>query len=159
MKRLLLGLALVGLLLPAAADAGGFATVQLSSLPFGTDAGETWAPTLTILRHGRTPLDGLQPSVRITDDSGTTEEFRATPTGAPGAYVAKVRFPSGGTWRWKIWDGFSQTHTYSPVTIGGGGSFPTVPVAAAALATMVVAGVAFLALRRRAPSPRPALGG
>lgn len=159
MKRLVLGLALVGLLLPAAADAGGFATVQLSSLPAGTGAGETWTPTLTILRHGRTPLDGLQPIVRITDDSGTTEEFRATPTGAPGAYVAKVRFPSGGTWRWEIWDGFSQTHTYSPVTIGGGGSFPTVPVAVAALVTMAAAGVALLALRRRGPSPRPALGG
>ena len=157
MKRLLVGLALVGLLLPAAADAGGFATVQLSSLPSGTDAGETWAPTLTILRHGRTPLDGLQPSVRISDDSGTTEEFHATPTGAPGAYVVEVRFPSGGTWRWEIWDGFSQTHTYSPVTIDdGGGPFPTVPVAAAAIAA---AGAVLLALRRRAPSPRPALGG
>jgi hypothetical protein len=160
MKRLLLGLALAGLLLSAAANAGGFATVQLSSLPAGTDAGGTWTPTLTILQHGRTPLDGLQPAIRITDEAGTIETFAATPAGEPGTYVAHVTFASSGTWRWEIWDGFSQTHTYSPVTIGDGGdaSFPTVPVTAAVLAVLTLAGVALVALRRRRPGPRPALG-
>ena len=67
MKRLLFGLALAALLVPAAATAGGFATVQLSSLPTGTDAGGTWTPTLTILQHGVTPLDGLQPAVRVAN--------------------------------------------------------------------------------------------
>jgi hypothetical protein len=161
MKRSLLGLALAGLLLPAAANAGGFATVQLSSLPAGTDAGGTWTPTLTILQHGVTPLDGLQPAVRITDEAGEITTFAATPAGEPGTYVAHVRFPSSGTWRYEIWDGFSQTHTYSPVTIGDGGdpSFPTVPVTAAVLAALALAGVALVALRRRRPGPRPALGG
>ena len=115
MKRLLLGLAVAGLLLPAAALGGGFATVQLSSLPQGTDQGGTWTPTLTILQHGVTPLDGLQPAVRITDGGGKTSTFAAKPAGEPGTYVAEVTFPSAGTWRFEIWDGFSQTHTYSPV--------------------------------------------
>jgi len=160
MKRLLLGLALAALLVPAAATAGGFATVQLSSLPAGTDAGGTWTPTMTILQHGVTPLDGLQPAIRISDASGEIQMFAARPAGAPGTYVADVRFPTAGTWRYEIWDGFSQTHTYSPVTIGGGGSsFPTVPVVATALAVLLVAGLGLAAARRRRPGPRPALGG
>ena len=160
MKRLLLGLALAGLLLPAAATAGGFATVQLSSLPAGTDAGGTWTPTMTILQHGVTPLDGLQPAVRITDEAGQIQSFTARPAGEPGTYVADVRFPTAGTWRYEIWDGFSQTHTYSPVTIGdgGGGSFPTVPVTAGVLAAIALAGALLLALRRRRPGARPVLG-
>lgn len=161
MKRLLLGLALAGLLLPVAATAGGFATVQLSSLPAGTDAGGTWTPTMTILQHGVTPLDGLQPAVRITDTAGKIQTFAARPAGEPGTYVADVRFPSAGTWRYEIWDGFSQTHTYSPVTIGDGGtaSFPTGPAAGVLLGAMALVGGALVLLRRRRPGPRPALGG
>ena len=161
MKRVLLALALIALALPASGAAGGFATVQLSSLPAGTDADETWTPQLTILQHGRTPLDGLQPVVRISNDDGATQEFRATPGTAPGTYRVAVRFPSAGTWRYEIWDGFSQTHTYSPVTIGDGGdaSFPTVPVTAGLLGALALAGAVLVALRRRRPGPRPALGG
>jgi hypothetical protein len=161
MKRLLFALALVALALPAAAAAGGFATVQLSSLPAGTDAGGTWAPQMTILQHGRTPLDGLQPFVTITNDAGTTKQFAATPGTSPGTYDVAVRFPSTGTWRFEIWDGFSQTHTYSPVTIGdgGGASFPAVPVTAGALAAAALAGAALVLFRRRRPGLGPALGG
>ena len=160
MRRLLLGLAFATLLVPAAATAGGFATVQLSTLPAGTDAGETWTPTLTILQHGVTPLDGLLPAVRVTSESGETRSYAARPAGKPGTYVANVRFSTAGTWRFEIWDGFSQTHTYSPVTIGDGadGSFPTVPVTAGVLTAIVGAGALLVALRRRKPGARPVLG-
>jgi hypothetical protein len=159
MKRLLLGLALAGLLLPAAATAGGFATVQLSSLPAGTDAGGTWTPTLTILQHGVTPLDGLRPAIRITDSNGEITTFPARPAGTTGTYVADVRFPSAGMWRYEIWDGFSQTHTFSPVTIGDGGdSFPVVPVTLGVVAAIIaLVGALLVALRRR-PGARPVLG-
>ena len=160
MKRLLVALALVALALPASAAAGGWATVQLSSLPAGTDAGGTWTPELTVLQHGRTPLEGISPAVRIYDGKGTSREFPAQPTGTPGHYRAEVTFPASGEWRWEIWDGFSQTHTYSPVTIGDGGdaSFPTVPVTAGLLAAMALAGALLVALRKRRPGARPALG-
>ncbi len=160
MKRLLFWLALVALALPAAGAAGGFATVQLSSLPAGTDAGVPWRPQLTILQHGVTPLDNLRPVVRISNDEGARQEFEATPGTAPGTYDVDVRFPTAGTWRFEIWDGFSQTHTYSPVTIGngGGGSFPTVPVIVGVLAALALAGALLAVLRRRRPGPSPALG-
>ena len=160
MQRLLFGLALAALLVPAAATAGGFATVQLSSLPTGTDAGGTWTPTLTILQHGVTPLDGLQPAVRISDGAGDLQTFAATPAREAGTYVADVRFPTEGTWRYEIWDGFSQTHTYAPVSIGDeGSSFPTVPVAGVTLVALLVAGLGVAVVRRRRPGPHPALGG
>ena len=116
---------------------------------------------MMILQHGVTPLDGLQPAVRITDKAGEIQTFAARPAGEPGTYVADVRFPSAGTWRYEIWDGFSQTHTYSPVTIGDGGaaSFPTGPVAGVLLGAMALVGGALVLLRRRRPGPRPALGG
>jgi hypothetical protein len=160
-KRLLLGLALAGLLLPGAALGGGVATVPVSSLPAGTDAGGTWTPTMTILQHGVTPLDGLQPAVRITDEAGAITTFAAKPAGEPGTYLAEVTFPSAGTWRFEIWDGFSQTHTYSPVTIGDGGdaSFPTAPVGGVVLAALALAAALVVVLRRRRPGPSPALGG
>ncbi len=163
MKRLAVALALVSLVLAAAAGAGGWATVQLDSLPAGTNAGDTWKAELLVLQHGRTPLEGISPVVRIRDASGTVQEFPASPAGEPGRYSAEVTFPSAGTWSWEIWDGFSQTHTYQPVTIGGGtgggdGSFPTVPLGAGAFALVLAGalGFVFMARRRRA-SPRPAL--
>lgn len=159
MKRVVLGLAVFALALTPAALAGGFATVQLDSLPTGTKAGGTWQAHLLVLQHGRTPLDGLSPVIRIRAGDGVVQEFPAAPAGAPGRYDANVTFPAAGTWSWEIWDGFSQTHTYSPVAIGtgsGDASFPTVPVGAGAFA-LALAALAVLVARRRRASPRPAL--
>lgn len=155
-------LVLVLLAFPAAASAGGFATVQLSSLPEGTPPGGTWSVELTVLAHGRTPLDGLAPLVRIHGD-GASREFPAAPTGRPGVYAADVVFPSEGTWRWEIWDGYTQTHTYAPVAITGGpagpDSFPVVPVAAGAAGALALAlGALALVARRRGAGPRVAAG-
>ena len=158
MKRLLLALALLALALPLSAAAGGWATVELSSLPTGTKSGGTWSPELTVLQHGVTPLEGVTPVIRISSGD-SAEQFAAEPTGTPGHYRADVTFPAGGTWRWEIWDGFSQTHTYAPVTIGTGGSetsFPTMPVTGGVLAALALAGLGFALLRRRRPTPRPA---
>jgi len=43
--------------------------------------------------------------------------FLARPTATTGVYRARVVFPRAGTWKWTIWDGFSRTHTYTPVKI------------------------------------------
>jgi len=86
-----------------------------------------------VLQHGRTPLDGLKPTLTIRKSpprvtSGvakgrpTTRTFAARPTGSPGVYRARVVFPSAGTWRFEVYDGFVQyngarTHRYAPVRI------------------------------------------
>lgn len=158
MRRTFLAALVAALALPAAALGGGFAVVQLDSLPAGTAAGGTWSPELTILQHGLTPLDGLSPVVRVTGEDGTTVPYEARPTGAPGRYAVDVRFPREGTWRWEIWDGFTQTHTYAPVVIGAPES-DGVPAGRVvigllgALALVAVLGAAALRGReRRAPA-------
>ena len=152
MKRLLLVLMLLAVALPGAATAGGWATVQLSSLPAGTKAGDTWKAELLVLQHGRTPLENVSPVVRIRNGD-VTREFVATATEEAGRYAAEVTFPSAGTWQWEIWDGFSQTHTFAPVTVapGGGlgdGSFPTLPLGIVIVALGGALGL-FLVTRRR----------
>src|SRR3954470_7952529 len=95
---LMAGVALLAL--PAVAGAGGFATVGLSSLPDGTAPGTPWHVTLTILQHGRTPLPGLNPVVRIRSADGkTARTFAARPARRPGIYTADVVFPAAGRWR------------------------------------------------------------
>jgi hypothetical protein len=134
MRRSLLVLAAASaLVLAGTAVAGGWATVQLSSTPRGLSAGEPWVVDITVLQHGRTPLDGLKPTLtirksvpRITNAVAkgrpTIRSFAARPTGRPGVYRARVVFPSAGTWRYEVYDGFVQyggarTHTYAPVRI------------------------------------------
>ena len=145
MRRLTLLAPLAALVLAGGARAGGFATVQLSSLP----SERTWAVDLTILQHGRTPLAGLRPTVRIWRD-GESATFRARPTGTVGVYHARAVFPSSGTWQYEIDDGFTQTHHYAPVEIApapGAGSFPTWPLVGGLLGAGALAAVA-VALRR-----------
>ena len=62
------------LALPAAATAGGWATVSLSSTPDDLGPGAPWSVEMTILQHGRTPLDGVEPSITLTNRAtGKTE--------------------------------------------------------------------------------------
>ena len=162
------------LALPGAANAGGFATVGLSSLPDGTAPGRPWHVTLTILPHGRPPLPGLSPVIRIRSGA-TTRTFPARAAGRPGVYTADVVFPAAGTWRYAIDDGFSQTHNFAPATIGTAppaaapAPAPAIAPAAprgahvgAALAAAAIAGLlaallaAALMRRRRDPDPAPA---
>jgi len=134
MRRSVLVLAAASALaLAGTAWAGGWATVQLSSTPRGLSAGEPWLVNITVLQHGRTPLDGLKPTLTIRKSSPriassvakgrpTTRTFAARPAGRPGVYRVRVVFPNAGTWRYEVYDGFLQyggarTHRYAPVKI------------------------------------------
>ena len=116
MRKLVVIVVALAVLVPATALAGGWATVQLSSTPKGAKAGVPWVVNLTVLQHGVTPLENVQPHVRI--EQGTlARQFLARPTAKVGVYRARVVFPRAGTWRWSIWDGFSRTHTYKAVKV------------------------------------------
>ncbi|MBA3264444.1 MAG: hypothetical protein H0T69_18655 [Thermoleophilaceae bacterium] len=113
------------LLAPTSAAAGGFATVGVDPLPNGIGPGKTWGVQLTILQHGRTPLEGVDPRVIVT--RGTERQvFAARPTRRPGVYRAQIVFPSAGTWHYVVDDGFTMTHTFPPVRVrvGGGDRSP-----------------------------------
>ena len=114
---LLFPLAVVFLLAaPAVAGAGGFATAGLSSTPEGVAPGQPWKVDITVLQHGRTPLEGLTPRVRISSGD-KTREFAAKPTGKPGVYRAEVVFPRAGRWDYEVLDGFNDAmpHTFPAV--------------------------------------------
>ena len=161
--------AAAGLLgLPAAATAGGWATVSLSSTPDGLGPGAPWDVKMTILQHGRTPLDGVEPSITLTNGAtGKTEYVAAKPTGRPGVYEARAVFPEAGRWTYAVDDGFSRVHDYPAVVIGGaaasapvaadsGDGFPWSALLVSLLAGLAAAGLMTVLRRRR---DRPALGG
>jgi YtkA-like len=178
-------LAAIGAVLavPTAASAGGWATVGFDPPPEGLAAGQPWQVEMTILQHGRTPLDGVKPRVIVSSkDGGGDASFPARPTGKPGVYRATVVFESAGTWRYVVDDGFAARHRYPAVEIGKGGKdASTQPVAALSTAAATppsagddgpnvllalgVAAVAALAaglgaayLQRRRGGPDPASG-
>ena len=152
------------LLVAPGSNAGGWATVGLSSLPDGTARGQPWLVDIEVLQHGRTPVQGFSPVVTIRNrESGEKRVVTATPTTRPGIYRARVVFPSAGTWSYVV-DAFGQTHSFAPVRItageqttgGGAGSGTGDELPWAALASALVAGLAAASLtlfvnRRRRP--------
>lgn len=130
-RPLLLVVATSTLVLAGTALAGGWATVKLSSTPKGLSAGEPWVVDITVLQHGQTPIDGLKPTVTIrkiarsttaVSKLGAPRTFTARQTAATGVYRVRVVFPTAGTWRYEVYDGFTtyggaRTHRYAPVKI------------------------------------------
>ena len=106
-------------MVPASAQAGGWATVELDHAPSGIIAGKPWRVELIVKQHGVTPIVDVRPSVRIANDAGVVRTFHARPAGRPGHYVAEVTYPAAGTWRTRFFDGFTDAmpHRLSPITV------------------------------------------
>jgi YtkA-like len=163
MRRLLISLALVVLVAPAGAFAGGWATAGLGPPDDGLGAGDTWNAEVKVLQHGVTPLTGAHPAVTIRNAStGQAKTFDARPTDEPGVYVAKVVFPSKGKWSYEVYDGFThggaQTHKFTTIDIGtgGGGSLPFFAIIGVGTLALGAVAVIYLLARRvrvRAPAP------
>jgi hypothetical protein len=152
-KLIVLAALAAALAVTASASAGGWATVGIDPLPDGTEAGGTWSTDITIRQHGQTPLDGLVPVVRISDEGGATHDFLAKPAGEPGVYTADVVFPEAGSWNVVVESGFGDSRlTYGPVSIvgdapGGGSGAPTAGLLALA-AALVLGAAAVVGVRR-----------
>jgi hypothetical protein len=140
MRRALILAAVGALVATSTALAGGWATVKLSSSPKNVSAGEPWVVEIKVLQHGLAtqPLGGLKPTLTIrkvlsarTISSGLEEPlsrtFRAKATGRVGVYRARVIFPSAGTWRYEVYDAFTEyggarTHRFKAVAIAPAGT-------------------------------------
>jgi hypothetical protein len=168
MRKLLIAtLAGAALAIPGSAAAGGWATAGLGPPDDGLQAGDTWNARVTILQHGQTPLSGVEPTVTIRNDKGTTLTFPARATGEVGVYEAKVRFPSSGKWSYEVYDGFeqyggAQTHTFAPVSIAPGSGegvrlWPVALIGVVLAAALVACAAAWVARSRRRASAIPAL--
>ena len=62
MRRVLIALPLAALALAPAALAGGWATVGTDLDARGDAPGGKWDVNITVLQHGRTPLEGVKPT-------------------------------------------------------------------------------------------------
>jgi hypothetical protein len=135
-------LALVAsLIVPATAQAGGWATIELGQAPSGIVAGTPWQVELIVKQHGVTLLDDAKPSLRIDNGHGVTRTFHARHVG-PGRYAAAVTFPSAGTWRTRIYDGWTDAvpHQLSALSVAAGdppGGFPWEQMIAIALVALL----------------------
>jgi mono/diheme cytochrome c family protein len=101
--RLAFGIALlVSLIFAVPAFAGGWAVITLDELPTDVVAGEPLTVGFTVLQHGKTPMNDLEPT--ITANLYKEQEFmvNAGPDGKPGHYTATLTFPKEGEWRWSI---------------------------------------------------------
>jgi hypothetical protein len=165
MRKLLIGLALVALAVPASAAAGGWATAGVAPPPDDMGPGQTWDARITVLQHGNpeTPLMGVVPTLTIKNGS-TSKTFEAAATDESGVYIAHVVFPRTGEWSYSVNDGFTQygsarTHTFAPVSIGGagdGGGFPVLTATAVIAFLLGLGALLYLLARRlrvRAPAP------
>jgi hypothetical protein len=137
MKRLSLAVAAaVALVCAGTALAGGWATVKLDSSPKGVAAKEPWVVNITVLQHGLAsqPLCCVKPTVTVRRVSPVRAPaaaakpltFRAQPTSRVGVFRARIVFPTAGTWRYEVFDGFTEyggarTHTFKPVKIARSG--------------------------------------
>ena len=90
----------VVLVIPA--FAGGWAVITLDELPTGVVAGEPLDIGFTVFQHGKTPMDGLDPTITATLSKSETFVVYAEPDGKAGHYVATLTFPAEGNWTWSI---------------------------------------------------------
>jgi len=103
---------------------GGWATVTVEDLPSQICAGQPLRLVFIVKQHGKTPLDGLKPTV-VYNSGGAVTKVAATPGKAKGQYVAEVTFPTAGTWNVTILSGFGESKlVMKPVTVAqaSGGS-------------------------------------
>ncbi len=145
------------LALATEAGAGGWATVGVSpEPPGGGEVGAVWNAELNVLQHGRTPLDGVHPTIELTNqDTWEQASFAARPTGEPGRYAARVTFPSAGTWVYTVSDGFGGVHGFPPVAIAvadGGMQLSTWLAVSAGCGAAAL--TAFVLIRKRRPRAR-----
>jgi MYXO-CTERM domain-containing protein len=124
-RRLVIAVPLLFLALTATAFGGGWATVGMSSTPDGVQPGKPWVVEMTILQHGRTPLQGLNPALTISSGDAR-QTFHAKETREPGVYRVSVTFPSSGLWNYEVNDGFvsGRPHTFKATQIGAPGTPP-----------------------------------
>jgi hypothetical protein len=164
------------LALAATTAAGGWAAAVMDTPP--NEPGGPDQPVsvgFTLLQHGKTPVNwGTTQVVLINDDTGAEVTVDARLQGASGHWVAEVRFPTGGTWRYEVrHELLIEMRGFEPVTVGNAaaaapvatstaaGSLtvqPALLMAGAFLAFLLLAGLAAATLVVRHAQPDTARG-
>lgn len=93
---------LLSLAFAVPAFAGGWAVITLDELPTNVVAGEPVTIGFTVLQHGMTPLNDLDPTIKVHLDKSNDFVIHAKHDNKPGHYTAEMTLPKAGTWEWSI---------------------------------------------------------
>ncbi len=128
------------------ASAGGWAVTTLDALPGdGLQAGQTYDVGFTIRQHGVSPFNQATPRIRASLGD-TYLSFGATRDGN-GHYVARVEFPSAGSWTWVVDQAPFATQSLGTLEVRAPApAAPAQPQVAAGSAAQAVLGYALTGL-------------
>jgi hypothetical protein len=93
---------LLALVLAIPVFAGGWAVITLDKLPSGIVAGEPLTIGFTVLQHGRTPMNDLDPTLNIHLAKTDAFAVPAKHDDKAGHYTSTLTFPKEGNWSWSI---------------------------------------------------------
>ena len=91
--------------------------ITMSSADVAPKAGQPWTATLRVVVDG-TPAPGLGPMVRIVNRAGRAVFIASKPTAKAGIYLARIVFPTAGSWRLIAVDRYSgRSYEFKRVTV------------------------------------------
>jgi len=115
--RVVLVLTLVlSLVLAIPVFAGGWAVITVDDLPMDVVAGRPITVGFTVLQHGETPMNDLEPTITISLKKGQEIVVDAKPDGKSGHYTATLTFPNDGEWDWSI-QAFTMDQMMPPLIV------------------------------------------
>jgi hypothetical protein len=118
---LLVAVVLAGFLLPAPAQAGGWAVTVLDPVPERLEPGTPYTVGMWVLQHGSHPFEGDlgAVSLTLTGDQGEVT-YPAVPLIEPAHYAAAIVAPRPGTYKVVAAQGFFAPYHVGTLTVPGG---------------------------------------
>lgn len=139
---------------------GGWAVLTLDSLPGNLVAGETFTVSFKARQHGHTLLNDLSPRVVATHvETGKEVIVDAQHGAADGQYLAVLKLPEAGVWRWKIhaWHNPRMPDLVVAPASAALTQTPDVPGLGLSLSIFILVALTGYALIRLRQSPRTTL--
>jgi hypothetical protein len=110
-------LAVLAALVAAPAALAKERNITLTAADVAPKAGHAWMATLKVAIDGK-PAPGMGPMVRIVNRAGKTVYVASKPTSRAGIYLARIVFPTAGTWRLIVLDRYSgRSYEFKRVTV------------------------------------------
>jgi hypothetical protein len=91
--------------------------MSMTAADVAPKAGHAWFATIKVVMDGR-PASGMGPMVRIVNRAGKTIYIASKGTSKAGIYVARIVFPTAGSWRVIAVDRYSgRSYEFKRVTV------------------------------------------
>jgi len=115
--RKLSALAVLTALLAAPTALAKERNMTMTALDVAPKAGQPWIARIRVVMDGH-PAPGLGPMVKIVNRTGKTVYIASRRTPKAGTYVARIVFPTAGSWRVIAVDRYSgRSYEFKRVTV------------------------------------------